>query len=83
MMQIETIILNTSLIQITEKSIPENFLKSNINATSCNENSFTGNDNAKAKINFNSTPITDAFQLNKAGKFPSYFNNIDLLKPKK
>lgn len=85
MMQIETIILNTSLIQITEKSIPENFLRTNINSTStCNENQLNENDE-KVKTSFNATPISpDAFHpLNKAARFPSYFNTLDLLKPKK
>lgn len=82
MMQIETIILNTSLIQITEKSIPENFLRSNINVTSCTE---SHHEEIKIERNFNDTPLTpDAFQpLNKAARFPSYFNAVDLLKPKK
>lgn len=82
MMQIETIILNTSLIQITEKSIPENFLKSSTNATTCNEGHL--NINEKVKENFNATAAAEGvneFQpLRKSTKFPSYFNAIDLLK---
>lgn len=81
MMQIETIIINTSLIQITEKSIPENFLKSTTNSTTCNENQLNLND--KSKKTFNVTASSDEFQplpLHKAAKFPSYFNTLDLLK---
>lgn len=85
MMQIETIILNTSLIQITEKSIPENFLKSNSNSSYCSENSFAGSEEVK-KGSLNDTapiPQSDAFQPIKATRFPSYFNTVDLLNPKK
>jgi hypothetical protein len=77
MFQIETIILNTSLIQIAEKSIPENFLKTTtMNSTTCNENPL--NSSEKMKPNFNDT--TTGFEQLKAAKFPSYFNRIDLLK---
>lgn len=75
MMQIETIIINTSLIQITEKSIPENFLKSTTNSTMCNESQ------EKIKPNFNDSTAPPEFQpIHKAAKFPTYFNTLDLLK---
>lgn len=83
MMQIETIIINTSLIQITEKSIPENFLKSTTNSTTCTENPLNLDMADKSKKNFNVTATTEMFQplpLSKAAKFPSYFNTLDLLK---
>lgn len=83
MMQIETIIINTSLIQITEKSIPENFLKSTNNSTTCTESSLNLDMADKSKKNFNVTATTEMFQplpLSKAAKFPSYFNTLDLLK---
>lgn len=83
MMQIETIIINTSLIQITEKSIPENFLKSTSNSTMCNESQLNLDLSEKSKKNFNETAAREDFQqmpLNKAAKFPSYFNTLELLK---
>jgi hypothetical protein len=83
-MQIETIIINTSLIQITEKSIPENFLKAttvNSTTTSCNEGSLNLNDHGKLKKNFNDTTAPEDFQPIKPAKFPSYFSTLDLLKP--
>lgn len=84
MFQIETIIINTSLIQITEKSIPENFRATNSSTPSCNE-TFTSDQ--KAKKDFNSTAVPTDFQqpLHKAARFPAYFNALDLLKsdPKK
>lgn len=80
MFQIETIILNTSLIQITEKSIPENFLKSpTINSTAtCNESLV--NSSEKIKANFSGAATSQFQPLDKAAKFPSYFNTLDLLK---
>lgn len=79
MFQIETIILNTSLIQIAEKSIPENFLKSSsMNSTTCNENPL--NSSEKIKNNFNDTTTPQFEQLGKAEKFPTYFNRMKLLK---
>jgi hypothetical protein len=78
MFQIETIILNTSLIQITEKSIPENFLKPVTNSTSCNENPHNASENIKGS--FNNTAKPQFQPLEKAAKFPSYFNTLDLLK---
>lgn len=82
MMQIETIIINTSLIHLTEKSIPENFLKSNTNSTSsCNDSQLNPTARRNVKGTFNGTTAAEEFQpLNKAAKFPSYFNAIDLLK---
>lgn len=79
MMQIETIIINTSFIEITEKSIPENFLKTSNNSSMCNENPLN---ERSVKEHFNDTRTTpDEFQpLPKASKFPSYFNTLDLLK---
>lgn len=76
MFQIETIILNTSLIQIAEKSIPENFLKPfTTNSTTCNENPLNSSEKMKPNV---TTPQFG--QLDKAAKFPSYFNRLDLLK---
>lgn len=81
-MQIETIIINTSFIQITEKSIPEDFLKPSSNSSTCNESPLNLNESAGVKKHFNDTRTApDEFQpLPKATKFPSYFNTLDLLK---
>ena len=87
MMQIETIIINTSLIQITEKSIPENFLKSSsspANSTACNELP----DSQKMKRNFNESstsnedfqPLRSSSNFYKGAKFPYQLNSLDLLK---
>lgn len=68
MMQIETIILNTSLIQITEKSIPIEF-KTYSNATQtpmCNEErSSFGDAKEQRKFKF-------------GAKFAPYFSSFDL-----
>lgn len=79
MMQIETIIINTSFIQITEKSIPENFLKPSYNSSTCNKHLL--NQQTRDKKHFNVSAETDDFQpLTKATKLPSYFNTLDFLK---
>ena len=83
MMQIETIIINTSFIQITEKSIPENFLKTTNNSSTCNEIPLNLNEPAEVKKHFNDTTGAASVQfqpLRKPAKFPSYFNTLDLLK---
>lgn len=82
MMQIETIIVNTSLIQITEKSIPENFLKSPANATTtCNENIAAIR---RDERNFNRTSGPEAFGGTdmplRTSKLPYHLNSLDLLK---
>lgn len=79
MMQIETIIINTSLIQITEKSIPENFLKANTNSSMCNENQLNLNLHENLKKNYNETSPKVFEPLRKTQKFPS-FNTLDFLK---
>lgn len=77
-MQIETIIINTSLIQIKEKSIPENFLKSG-NASYANQ--LNMNEEEKIKKNLNNS-AEDVRPLKNDAKFPSLkFNTIDFLKP--
>lgn len=79
MVQIETLIINTSLIQITEKSIPENF-KMSSNLTTCNENPVLLTKVGIANsTTFNSTNNLQPTigPLNK-DKFPSYFNHFDM-----
>lgn len=81
MMQIETIIINTSFIQITEKSIPEDFLKSSNNSTTSCHGPL---EDPEVKTHFNDTrsPPEDFQPLPKAAKFPTYFNTLDMLKEK-
>lgn len=79
MMQIETIIVNTSLIQITEKSIPENFLKTPANSTTCNENVAASRQDGR---DFNQTSGPEVFPEMplRTSKLPYHLNSLDLLK---
>lgn len=83
MMQIETIIVNTSLIQITEKSIPENFLKSQAanSTTSCNESIAASR---RGEQSFNRTSGPDVFQGPemplRTSKLPYHLNSLDMLR---
>lgn len=84
MMQIETIIVNTSLIQITEKSIPENFLKANPAAnatTSCNESIAASR---RDERNFNRTSGPEVYREPdmplRTSKLPYHLNSLDLLR---
>jgi hypothetical protein len=80
MLQIETLIINTSLIQITEKSIPSSFkIAANHSTTSCNEK-----EPLKSSQEFNSTKnIQDMPSMGPLNeKISSYYNSFDFLKYK-
>lgn len=73
MMQIETIILNTSLIQVNEKTIPGKF-KTYANSTAtqaqmCNE---------RRRRNFVVDPTKKDDPIQEAAKFTPYFQSFDL-----
>lgn len=71
MMQIETIILNTSLIEVTEKSIPGELIKTYTNSTTpvkCNEKIKELNNNETEK----QQAVLTAGKRGK--KFVPYFN---------
>ncbi|CRK92670.1 CLUMA_CG006311, isoform A [Clunio marinus] len=81
MMQIETIILNTSLIQISEKSIPVNFLrkKNNYNSTMCNESNVNFNSQEKIVRRDINEKATNGENFQKFRKKAAEFPNIKML----
>jgi hypothetical protein len=81
MLQIETIIINTSLIQIAEKSIPENFLKpTGSNSTSCNDDSSFDLSHEKSKENFMGKLPSKKYPPLQRDMKPYHFNSLNYLK---
>lgn len=74
-MQIETIILNTSLIEVAEKSIPDELIKTYTNSTvMCNQDKKISNDSSfdDKFPKFSKEHVKGG--NGKRGKFAPYFN---------
>lgn len=76
MMQIETIILNTSLIEVAEKSIPGELIKTYNNSTTlCNQNiNKLSNNNTQAFEKYPKENADVVGRKRRAGKFLPYFH---------
>ena len=79
MMQIETIIVNTSIVEIKEKSIPDNFRSTN-SSTQCNVPDKTSVTNQTKPEKIMKTLVQPDF-ANRTDKFKNNFfiNNFDIL----